>query len=191
MKPAPYSLILILLFAFKAIFAQDEEAPEKKGFDKNKLFFGGSLGLSFGSYTFINVSPQVGYRFNKTFAAGTGINLQYSSYKTDYNNPSVDYKEQYGVAGLNIFGRIYPIDFLMLQLQPEMNYTWGNLSFYDGTPEQKLESKFVPSLLGGIGAGIPAGRGAFIVMAQYDILQQDRSPYGNGVFFQFGYNIGF
>ncbi len=191
MKSAPFTLMLLFLLAFNAAFAQDEEAPEKKGFDKNKLFFGGSLGLSFGSYTFINVSPQVGYRFNKTFAAGTGINVQYSSYKTDYNNPSVDYKEQYGMAGLNIFGRIYPIDFLFLQLQPEMNYTWGDLSFYDGRAEQKLESKFVPSLLGGLGAGIPAGRGAFIVMAQYDILQQDRSPYGSGVFFQFGYNTGF
>ena len=191
MKSAPFILMLIILLSFNAAFAQEEEAPEKKGFDKTKLFFGGSLGLSFGSYTFINVSPQVGYRFNKTFAAGTGINLQYSSYKTNYGDASLDYKEQYGMAGLNIFGRIYPVDFLLLQLQPELNYTWGNLSFYDGTPERKLDNKFVPSLLGGVGAGIPAGRGAFIVMAQYDILQQERSPYGSGVFFQFGYNVGF
>ena len=191
MKPAPITVMLILLMAFNAAVAQDEEAPEKKGFDKSKLFFGGSLGLSFGSYTFINVSPQVGYRFNKTFAAGTGINLQYSSYKTDYYNPAVDYKEQYGMAGLNIFGRIYPIDFAFLQIQPELNYTWGKLSYYNGNPEIKLDNKFVPSLLGGVGAGIPAGRGAFIVMVQYDILQQERSPYGSNVFFQFGYNVGF
>ena len=191
MKERALIFMLILLVAFNAAFAQEEEATEKKGFDKNKLFFGGSLGLSFGSYTFINISPQVGYRFNRTFAAGVGINGQYSSYKTDYNDPAFDYKEQYGMVGLNIFGRIYPIDFIMLQLQPELNYTWGSLSFYDGTPERKLDNKFVPSLLGGVGAGIPAGRGAFIVMAQYDLLQQERSPYGSSVFFQFGYNVGF
>ncbi len=27
-------------------------------------------------------------------------------------------------------------------------------------------------------------------MAQYDLLQQERSPYGSQAFFNFGYNIG-
>jgi hypothetical protein len=34
------------------------------------------------------------------------------------------------------------------------------------------------------------GRGAFIIMVQYDLLQQTMSPYGNKAFFNFGYNIG-
>jgi hypothetical protein len=187
-----FSLMFLALLLFNAAIGQDEEAPVQKGFDKNKLFFGGNFGLSFGNYTMINVTPQVGYRFNKTFAAGTGLSFQYTSYKTRYENSAYDYKETYGVAGLNIFGRLYPIDFAFLQLQPEFNYVWGNLKFYDGvTPEQTLDSKFVPSILAGAGAGIPAGRGAFIVMAQYDLLQQDRNPYGNRVFFSFGYNTGF
>src|SRR6478736_4936619 len=99
--------LLIVLFTILAVsvFAQDEE-EEKKGFDKNKLFFGGTFGASFGSYTFVNVSPQVGYRFNKFFAAGAGVNFIYSSAKYDYYNPP--YKEEYGVVGLNIFGRVYP-----------------------------------------------------------------------------------
>src|SRR5262245_31300043 len=100
-------------------FAQDEEpAPEKKGFDKEKLFFGGNFGLGFGSIsTLINVSPQVGYRFNRHLAAGAGVNFIYSSYKYEWTSPQ--YKEAYGVTGLNIFGRVYPIDYILLQLQPE------------------------------------------------------------------------
>ena len=40
--------------------AQDSDG---KGFDKSKLFVGGNLGLAFGTYTIINVSPLVGYHF--------------------------------------------------------------------------------------------------------------------------------
>jgi hypothetical protein len=186
-------LIAACLFALtaSAALAQDEEPePEKKGFDKSKLFFGGNFGLGFGNVsTLINVSPQIGYRFNRYLAAGAGVNFIYSSYRYRFSQP--EYKEQFGVAGLNIFGRVYPIDFLLLQLQPELNYTWGKFKFYDGGPDQKLDSKFVPSLLGGAGAVIPAGRGAFLVMVNYDLLQNERSPYGNRAFFNFGYNIGF
>lgn len=174
-----------------ASFAQDEpEAPAEKGFDKNKLFFGGNFGLGFGSIsTLVNVSPQIGYRFNRYLAAGAGVNFIYSSYKYQFSNPQ--FKEVYGVTGLNIFGRVYPIDYILLQAQPELNYTWGKYKFYDGGPDQKLNAKFVPSLLGGAGAVIPMGRGAVIIMVQYDLLQNERSPYGNRAFYNFGYNIGF
>lgn len=168
--------------------AQDEEP--QRGFDKSKLFFGGNFGLGFGSNnTLVNLSPQIGYRFNPWLAAGVGLNFIYSSYRYRFTSP--EYKEHYGVAGLNVFGRVYPIEYLFLQIQPEANYNWGKFKFYNGTPDQKLDGKIVPSLLGGAGAAIPAGRGAFIIMVQYDLLQEDRSPYGNRAFYNFGYNIGF
>jgi len=180
------------LMASVSLKAQDEpEPPPKKGFDKEKLFFGGNFGLSFGDYTLINISPQIGYRFNRYLAAGAGLNFIYSSIRYRYYPSTDDYRNSYGVAGINIFGRVYPIDYVFLQLQPEMNYTWGKVKFYDGTPDAKLPAKIVPSLLGGAGGAIPAGRGAFIVMVEYDLLQNDRSPYGTRAFFNFGYNIGF
>jgi hypothetical protein len=185
-------LITACLFAFlgSVAFAQDEE-PERKGFDRDKLFFGGNFGLAFGSAsTLVNVSPQVGYRFNRYFAAGAGVNFIYSSYKYSYTGASYDYQEQYGVTGLNVFGRFYPIDFLFVQAQPEANYVWGKYHFYNGEPDVKMDSKIVPSVLGGVGGAIPMGRGAFIIMVQYDLLQQTMSPYGNKAFFNFGYNIG-
>jgi hypothetical protein len=105
--------------------AQDEE-PEKKGFDRDKLFFGGNFGLAFGSAsTLVNVSPQIGYRFNRYLAAGAGVNFIYSSYKYSYTGANYDYQEQYGVTGLNVFGRFYTIDLLFVQAQPEANYVWG------------------------------------------------------------------
>ncbi|HEY8898182.1 MAG TPA: hypothetical protein VIM79_25320 [Niastella sp.] len=190
MKKYILTACLLALFSAMAV-AQDEEEEPKKGFDKSKLFIGGNFGLGFGNVsTLVNISPQIGYRFNKYLAAGVGINFIYSSYRYNYNLPG-DYKEQFGVTGLNVFGRFYPIQYIFFQVQPEANYTWGKYKFYDGTPDYKLNPKIVPSLLGGAGAAIPAGAGYFIVMAQYDLLQNDRSPYGNRAFFNFGYNFGF
>jgi hypothetical protein len=188
--------LIILLFAIAAIsqysMAQDEREESPKGFDKSKLFFGGNFGLSFSSYsTLVNVSPQIGYRFNKYLAAGGGPNFIYYSQKYVGISGNDLYRENFGYAGLNIFGRVYPIEQVFLQLQPEANYSWGKIKFYDGSKDEKLDGKIVPSLLAGAGGAIPAGSGAFIIMVQYDLLQQQRSPYGNRAFFSFGYNIGF
>jgi hypothetical protein len=184
-------LFAAILFAFvgSAAVAQDEENPVKKGFDKEKLFVGGTFGLSFGSYSsLVNVSPQIGYRFNRYLAAGAGVNFIYSSFK--YSQYSAgDEKQTYGVTGLNVFGRVYPIEYLLLQVQPEANYVWGKYKFYDGTTI-KMDSKIVPSVLGGVGGVIPMGRGGLIVMVQYDLLQNINSPYGSKAFYNFGYNIG-
>ena len=187
-------LATILIGGYASAQRPGDEDPEpKKGFDKSKLFFGGNFGLSFSNYyTLINVSPQIGYRFNDYLAAGAGVNFIYSSekYYDAYGNDAFRYN--YGVTGLNIFGRVYPIRELFLQLQPEANYVWGNITYYNPSYKQKLSPEVVPSLLGGAGGVIPTGgRGGFIVMVQYDLLQQSRSPYGNHAFFSFGYNVGF
>ena len=183
-------LLLFILLSTCSLFAQ-EEVEEKKGFDKSKLFYGGNFGLSFGDFTVINVSPQLGYRFNNFFAAGAGVNFQYSSikYRDFYGNTS--YKTSYGVTGLNVFGRAYPIQYIFLQVQPEMNYVWGKYKYYDGQPDQKLNGELVPSLLLGGGAAIPSGRGSFIAMVQFDVLNNAKSPYGTRPIYNFGYNIGF
>ena len=186
----------IVLFAMAMIacisfcFAQEEEEGEKKGFDKSKVFVGGNFGLSFGDYTIVNVSPQIGYRFNQFLAAGGGVNFLYSSVKyRGYNNNPIQ-KDSYGVAGLNVFGRVYPIQYLLLQAQPEVNYTWGRSRFYDGTASQKVAGAYVPSLLMGGGIILPSGIGGFIIMVQLDVLNNKRSPYGNRPIYNFGYNIG-
>jgi hypothetical protein len=187
------NVCLLVLFTLVAAvsFAQDEELEEKRGFDKSRLFLGGNFGASFGDYTLINVSPQLGYRFSDFFAAGAGVNFIYSSLKYRDLNDNPVYKDASAVTGLNLFGRVYPLRQVMLQVQPEMNYISGKRKFYDGSSDIKLEKEFVPSLLLGAGAAIPAGRGAFMAMLQYDVLQRPRSPYGERPFLSFGYTMGF
>lgn len=187
-KSRLFLLAVVLIFNF-SIQAQEEEEPQKKGFDKSKLFFGGNFGMSFGDVTFINISPQVGYQFNQFFAAGGGINFISTGYTyRDYNGDKL-FKDSYGYAGLNVFGRIYPLSFLFAQVQPEYNYSWGKTKYYNNQPDQKLDGAFVPVLLIGAGAAIPAGRGRMIAMLQYDLIGDVRSPYGRNAFFTFGYNF--
>lgn len=162
-----------------------------RGFDKQKLFTGGNLGLSFGSITYINLSPLIGYRFSDLFAAGVQINAQYESVRYENFDNSLYKKERYGVIGAGVFGRVYPLRQFFLQLQPEMNFIFGKVKYYDGTPEQKYRDQ-VPSLLGGGGYSQSlGGNSAFVIMVLYDILQDDRSPYGNKPIFRAGVNIGF
>jgi hypothetical protein len=179
----------LILISSLASFAQDAPAEERKGFQKEKLFVGGNFGLSFGDYTLINVSPQVGYRFSNFFAAGLGLNAQYVSEKFDYLNPP--YKLSQGVVGLNVFGRVYPIDQIFIQAQPEANYIFGNIKFLDGRSPSttKSNAQIIPSLLTGGGVALPSGRGAFIISVFYDLLQRPGAPYGNKPIYNFGYNV--
>lgn len=188
---------IFLMFALCAssllVLAQEEEEEVKeKGFQKEKLFVGGNFGLTFGNYTLINVSPQIGYRFTDLFAAGVGINLQYISVKEKYTNGDLYRKSTQGVTGLNVFGRVYPIKQFMIQVQPEMNYVFGKEIYYDTNPRQefKLDATIVPSLLLGGGLVIPSGRGAFITSVFYDVLQDKNSPYGNRPIVNFTFNVG-
>jgi hypothetical protein len=177
-------MLFICIALIQSGMAQDGDT---KGFDKSKLFIGGNLGLAFGTYTVVNISPQVGYHFSPMFAAGVGINYSYYGYDDGYLNSKQTY------AGMNVFGRFYPIQQLFIQVQPELNYMWASQRI-DGAAQDQGTIKinqFVPSLLLGGGAAIPAGRGAIVISVMYDVLQNVWSPYYHQAVYGFGYNIGF
>lgn len=182
-------LSVALAFFCKLLFAQDEEGI--KGFKKDKLFGGGSFGLSFGSYTLINLSPQVGYRFNKYFSLGLGLNLIYASHKEKLNGLDY-YKVVQGITGLNLFTRFYPTSKFLLQVQPEANYIFGKQIFYQPVKETyKLDAEIVPSFLAGGGLVMPTQKGEVITTVMYDLLQKPNSPYGNRPIVNVGYNFNF
>lgn len=149
------------------------------GFDATKLSFGGNLSLQFGSYTVVNISPQVGYDFSKYFTAGAG--LGYTYFKDKY----YDYKWSSSYASFNLFGRLYPVEYLVLSVQPEISRMWQSITYNNGT--KYSDNEFVPSFL--IGGGLRLG--GMIAMIQYDVVQDRNSPYGNSIFYSVGYTFRF
>jgi hypothetical protein len=179
-------ILLASLITFTTIAKAQDDETEKNGFQKEKLFVGGNFGLTFGDFTLINLSPQIGYRFTKLFAAGVGINGQYVGYK------NIGYKDRLGVVGLNVFGRIHPLQQFFIQAQPEANYLFGKRIYDTGEPKKtNLDAAIVPSLLLGGGTVLgQGGRGGMVITVMYDVLQHERSPYSNRPIYNVGFNIG-
>lgn len=164
----------------------------RKKFDPSRLIIGGSLGLSFGDYTNINISPMVGYRLSSLFGAGINVNAQYGSERYRNYNSVTTQRNQYTIFGGGVWGRVYPLDFLFVHIQPEYNAVSLKSTYYDSDPKTIITDHYgVPSLLMGGGYSQPVGgRAAFSIMALYDVLQDSKSPYQNGLILRIGASLG-
>ena len=141
-------------------------------FDKSKLRFGANLGLSLSSnYTHLGIGPQIGYDFNQYFMAGAGVRYNHLKRKLS------DYERRSNLLGLNLFGYFYPVRFITMFIQPEINYIWSNIKYNQG--DTVSNSGFAPSLV--MGAGLRLGYTH--VTINYDLIQHRRSPHPAGYFF--------
>ncbi|MFY8005489.1 MAG: hypothetical protein ACOVNR_11605 [Chitinophagaceae bacterium] len=76
--------IIVSLFLTTQVNAQNEEAEEPHGFRKDRVFFGGSLGLGFGNLrTNIGGNPEIGYTLSSFLDAGLSFNINYFSERAD------------------------------------------------------------------------------------------------------------
>ena len=81
-----------------------------------KWTLSGSCGMSFGDYTSIDVSPQIGYRWNEFFSTGGVV-------RNNYHHSTNRYDMNY--LGVNMFGRVNPVRYNSLLIQPELKGSWG------------------------------------------------------------------
>jgi len=142
----------------------------------DRLMIGGSLGLSFGSVTYISIQPLVGYRVTNNFTAGLGINYQYWSEKYYDYVLNQYYTVSSNIYGGSVFGRFTVFRGLFLEGDFEAN----NLLAYtfDATNSSYTTQRlWVPSLLLGGGYYGGGARGGFYVSILYDVIQNPNSPY--------------
>lgn len=160
---------------------------QEKGFDKTRLFTGGNLGLQFGNYTSIDVSPILGYKFTKRFAAGIGGVYQYYSYK-DKNFPIYNFRTD--IFGGKVFSRFYLFDFLFAHAE----YEFLNLEtkYFDPNNMRHNGERFwVHGVLVGAGYAQQVGlNSAFNIMLLFNINETIDSPYSNPII-RMGFDIGF
>lgn len=164
-------IVLFLCICFAIITKSNAQI------NAGQVTLGGTVGMQFGNYTMVNISPQIGYNFKKNMNAGVGVS--YSYYRDKYNGTTD--KSHYG--GFNVYGRYYPLGFLVLHAQPEINFMSRTVDYPNGVDE-KIE-KTVPSLL--VGAGLRMG--SLVAMLKYDVVQNSYTPYGNRVFYSVGFSF--
>ncbi|WP_119078635.1 hypothetical protein [Chitinophaga alhagiae] len=195
-------LAVIFLALGQAVFAQSREEEEEeeagpprqeqeKGFNPRNLMVGGALGMAFGDYTFVNVSPMIGYRFSRLFAAGVNVNAQYSSGKSYGYDNAVLSRNKYTMFGGGLWGRFYPLDMLFIHAQPEYNFISAKITEYEPDRREYKDRYGAPSLLLGGGYSQPVGgNSAVTIMVLYDVLQDKNTPYLNRPIISGGVNIG-
>lgn len=141
--------------------------------------FQASYGMAFGDQTTFNIIPQVTYSRNVYFSLGGGLNYIY------YHLSHHGEKEKMQYAGLNLFGRLSPFPYLILQVQPELLARWGKQN------GRKVSGRFVPVFLAGGGFSVPVGPGAVNLLFLFDIIQNKYTPYGQNLYYSLGYSIHF
>ena len=189
-------VLLVVIAIGQYSFAQYKEGEDAstKGFNKEKLFTGGGVTLSFSNYTTVlGASPIIGYSLTRWLDAGLLFNYNYSSdrhvtYTDQYGNYYVsDDRLKQHTFGPGAFFRAYPINFLFVQAQAEMNFTALKFIPANGGPTEK-DKVSAPSVL--VGAGYCSGREGpgtmfYYVSIMADVLNDKNSPYveqtSNGV----------
>jgi len=97
---------------------EKEKQEEKKSFKEN-LFFGGILGLQFGTYTLVDISPVIGYKVSPRFQPGIRLTYQFQKdSRTNYQT------SRYGGS---VFARLFVVQGLYAQVEAEaLNIEWLN-----------------------------------------------------------------
>ena len=70
-------ILALLLSMSVSTFSQVEIDKGEKASIMDRLYFGGGFSASFGTITYVYVSPTVGYMITRGFSAGIGPTYQY------------------------------------------------------------------------------------------------------------------
>ncbi len=161
---------------------QNSTQPEKESkFNKSKLYYGGYLNLSFGSYTRIGIEPLVGYKVTPKFSIGGKLSYNYIKDKR--------YTQEYTTNnfGFSLFTRYRVVPRIYGHAEfSSINY---ELFYTDGSSKRE----WVPFLFLGGGYSQPITKNSWLTAeVLFDVLQNENSPYKNWEpFFSIGVGVGF
>jgi len=203
-------LFIFLLFStcFSAIaqyeYPGDTETKEdgkkqKKGWYKeSKLYFGGNLGLSFGTYTYVEIAPLVGYRITPRLSAGLGPKYMYIKESNYYETniygaktfalfsifKNINETINIGIGDIFVYGEseffnVEPGHYVTVYYPPayfpDLDYLVPKYIKY-----QKDSRRWLNVTLIGGGLRFPlGGRAGFSIMALWDVTQNPYYSYSN------------
>ena len=170
---------LITLFGLLLLDCSYTYAQEKEVTWRDRLYFGGNVGLSFGDITIIEVAPLVGYRITPRWSSGIGFEYEY--YRTSryiYGNFSTS------IYGGSVFTE-YNIwrDFITKGISLIVHTEYEALSLdqkYFQDPNLPHGRFILNSVL--VGGGIRqhlGGRASINILVLWNLNQTQYSPYEN------------
>ena len=186
-------LLLPLCFKAKAQDQSEDNQMQKGGFQKDKLFTGGSANLGFATgSTMLGITPQLGYSVTNWLDAGINFNLNYLSQR-DYASTDKIRQTTYGPGA---FVRLFPLNFLFASAQFERNFI--HQKYISPTFQDQVNTLDANSFL--IGAGYAGGRQKggntyYYLSIMWDVAGDPNSPYvdqygRSSPVIRAGYNIG-
>jgi hypothetical protein len=159
-------IFVAIFFAACRINAQMQISPGSGTPISQRIYFGGNLGLQFGSVTYIDVSPLAGYMVTNNFSVGAGITYRYLKY-----NNGIQYQTH--IYGGRLFAR-HNLTFLPAPLFVYGEYENLNveLAKYNAThTDYYMTREWIPSLFLGGGLFQSFGRrGGFVLTAMYNVI---------------------
>lgn len=159
----------------------NSQAEKKSKFDKSKLYYGGYLNLSFGSYTRIGIEPLVGYKLTPKFSLGGKLSYNY------VNDKRYDQEYSSNNYGFSVFSRYR----VTSRLYGHAEFSSVNYEFFytDGSSNRE----WVPFLFLGGGFSQPITKNSWLTAeVLFDVLQDENSPYKDWEpFFSIGVGVGF
>lgn len=183
--------LTFIFFSISMLFGQGSQKirPAKikpKISWKDSLYFGGNLGIQFtGNGSLIDLSPNVGYKFNKYLSVGLqGI-------FTNITVRDINFVYKYTFYGLGSFIRIKPLPYLFLQAEYDV------LSVPDNFSIGKATRTIADVNLAGLGIRNELSLNTcYYLLIMYEFIPTPNSPYTYGPFnsplvYRAGFNINF
>jgi outer membrane protein assembly factor BamA len=173
-------LFFLLAFSSKAqppLTERKDDPSESKFFDR--VFFGGSFGIQFGTQTYVELSPTIGYKITDRLSAGIG--LKYIYYKLKDRN----YTYSTNIYGGGPFTRFFVTDGLFLHAEYEVLNMEVPDAFYFRYVRKNITSVFL-----GVGYRQMIGdRSSLDLLLLYNINDNRNSPYINPII-RIGFGFG-
>ncbi|NCG30847.1 MAG: hypothetical protein GWP27_10310 [Bacteroidetes bacterium] len=154
------------------VMEEDSTETRSKLNLQDRLFTGGNLGAQFGYYTFVNVSPMLGYKVSDRYIVGIRGTYQYFSIRnTDWDSH---------VLGGSVFNRFFVFENLFAHAEYEvLNGFWDPSGRRSNIPHFFVGGGYLYRMGGGT---------SLSVMALYELIQRTYSPYINPII-RVGFNV--
>lgn len=184
-------LFMVFIMSSLEVSAQVRvrDSSKTRGLSSSHFFIGGSIGFTFGSYTYVNISPVVGYRFTPRWTVGLGGTFQY--YKTNsslFNNTE---SIVYGGSGFVRYMIIQDIGKLLplvktdggFYLHTEYETLSLETSVFDKDNELSGNRYWAQSVLVGGGFRQQVGRRTYLFLELlWNLTYDSQLPYNNPLF---------